>query len=57
MTETPESASGSRLPFTITVEPRIEDPPKWYSPMLSVVAVVFALGSNLYRPERGEFGF
>ena len=42
-TELKKSASGFKLPFKIKVEPRVDDPPKWYSPMLSVVAVVFAL--------------
>jgi len=42
-TDTKKYASGSKLPFQVKIEPRIDDPPKWFSPMLSVVAVVFAL--------------
>jgi simple sugar transport system permease protein len=42
-TETIQTASKFKLPFRIRIEPRIDDPPKWFSPMLSVVAVVFAL--------------
>ncbi len=42
-TEIKKSSSGFKLPFKINIEPRVDDPPKWYSPMLSVVAVVFAL--------------
>ncbi len=38
-----KATSGFKLPFKINIEPRVEDPPKWYSPMLSVLAVVFAL--------------
>lgn len=42
-TELKKSASGFKLPFKLNIEPRVDDPPKWYSPMLSVVAVVIAL--------------
>jgi len=42
-TETIQTATKSRLPFLIRIEPRIEDPPKWFSPLLSIIAVVFAL--------------
>lgn len=41
--EIKESASGYQLPFRVKIEARVDDPPKWYSPMLSVIAVVFAL--------------
>jgi general nucleoside transport system permease protein len=41
--EVKKSASGRKLPFMLKIEPRVDDPPKWYSPMLSVVAVIFAL--------------
>jgi len=43
MTETTKSASGRKLPFSIKIEPRVDNPPRWYSPMLSVVAVIIAL--------------
>jgi len=42
-TEIKKSASRLRLPFMVAIEPRVENPPNWYSPMLSVVAVIFAL--------------
>ncbi|MBC8507072.1 MAG: ABC transporter permease [Chloroflexi bacterium] len=38
-----KSASRFKLPFSVKIEPRVDDPPKWFSPMLSVIAVVFAL--------------
>ncbi len=38
-----KATSGFKLPFKVNIEPRVDDPPKWYSPMLSVLAVVFAL--------------
>lgn len=38
-----KSTSGFKLPFKFNIEPRVDDPPKWYSPMLSVLAVVIAL--------------
>ncbi len=41
--EMKKPALGWRLPFSIRIEPRIDNPPKWFSPMLSVIAVVFAL--------------
>jgi len=42
-TDAKQSASGLRFPFRVNIEPRIDDPPKWFSPMLSVLAVVIAL--------------
>ncbi len=41
--ESTKSAAGFKLPFKINVEPRVEDPPRWYSPVLSIVAVIVAL--------------
>jgi simple sugar transport system permease protein len=41
--EMTKATSGFKLPFKINIEPRVDIPPKWYSPMLSVFAVVFAL--------------
>jgi ABC-type uncharacterized transport system permease subunit len=38
-----KSTTGFRFPFKIKSEPRVVDPPGWYSPMLSVVAVIVAL--------------
>jgi len=38
-----KSASKFKLPFQVKIEPRTENPPKWYSPMLSIFAVVLAL--------------
>ena len=32
-----------RMPYKIKIEPRLENPPGWYSPLLSLVAVIFAL--------------
>jgi simple sugar transport system permease protein len=42
-TDAKPSVLGLRLPFGVNIEPRIDDPPKWFSPMLSVLAVVIAL--------------
>lgn len=41
--EIKKSASGLMLPFKVSIEPRVDDPPKWYSPMLSIIAVIVAL--------------
>ncbi|MBC8505502.1 MAG: ABC transporter permease [Anaerolineales bacterium] len=41
--EMTKATSGFKLPFVVNIEPRVDNPPKWYSPMLSVLAVVFAL--------------
>ncbi len=38
-----ESASGFKLPFRLEIEPRLKEPPGWYSPLLSLIAVVLAL--------------
>ena len=32
-----------RIPYKIKIEPRLENPPGWYSPLLSVAAVIIAL--------------
>ncbi len=42
-TDSTKSASGLSLPFRLKIEPRLKDPPGWYSPLLSVIAVVLAL--------------
>jgi simple sugar transport system permease protein len=42
-TDLTKSASGLKLPFRLKIEPRLKDPPGWYSPLLSVMAVVLAL--------------
>ena len=42
-TESTRSTAGFRLPFRIKFEPRLHDPPGWYPPLLSLVAVVIAL--------------
>jgi len=41
--EMTKGTSGFKLPIKLNIEPRVDDPPKWYSPMLSVLAVVIAL--------------
>jgi len=33
----------SKLPFKIKIEPRLDNPPGWYSPLLSLAAVIIAL--------------
>ncbi len=38
-----ESAPKKSFPYQIKIENRVEDPPRWLSPLLSIVAVVFAL--------------
>jgi ABC-type uncharacterized transport system permease subunit len=38
-----KSASGFKLPFKVRIEPRLEEPPGWYAPLLSLIAVVVAL--------------
>jgi simple sugar transport system permease protein len=37
------SAPGWKLPFKIKIENRVEDPPRWLSPVLSIAAVIVAL--------------
>ncbi len=37
------SASGWKFPFSIKIENRVDNPPKWLSPVLSLGAVVIAL--------------
>ena len=43
MTEITNPTPKFRLPYKIKIEPRLENPPKWFSPLLSLVAVVVAL--------------
>jgi simple sugar transport system permease protein len=38
-----ESAPKWKFPYQIKIENRVEDPPRWLSPVLSIVAVVVAL--------------
>ena len=37
------AAPKRQFPYQIKIENRVEDPPRWLSPLLSIVAVVFAL--------------
>ncbi len=41
--EVKESARGLAFPYRIKFEDRVENPPRWLSPLLSIVAVVIAL--------------
>jgi simple sugar transport system permease protein len=43
MSDANVTTTKSRLPFKFKVEPRLHDPPGWYSPLLSLAAVVIAL--------------
>ncbi|MBI9046540.1 MAG: ABC transporter permease [Anaerolineaceae bacterium] len=43
MNNDPVSAKRSKFPFVVRIEPRLKTPPKWFSPLLSFLAVVFAL--------------
>ncbi len=43
MTETTNPTPKFRMPYKIKIEPRLENPPGWFSPLLSLSAVVFAL--------------
>jgi simple sugar transport system permease protein len=43
MSDANVTTTKSRLPFKFKVEPRLHDPPRWYSPLLSLAAVVIAL--------------
>lgn len=43
MTDTNVTTQKSKLPFKFKVEPRLKDAPGWYSPLLSLAAVVIAL--------------
>ena len=43
MTDTANSAKKFRMPYKIKIEPRLENPPGWFSPLLSLAAVIFAL--------------
>jgi ABC-type uncharacterized transport system permease subunit len=36
-------APGFKLPFQIKIEQRLDEPPKWFSPLLSISAVIIAL--------------
>lgn len=43
MTDSNVTTQKSKLPFKFKVEPRLKDAPGWYSPLLSLAAVVIAL--------------
>ena len=43
MTETINPTPKFRMPYKIKIEPRLENPPGWFSPLLSLSAVIFAL--------------
>ncbi len=43
MTDATKPTPRFRSPYKIKIEPRLENPPKWFSPLLSLVAVVIAL--------------
>ena len=44
MSETPNPGTRSRgLPFTFRLEPRLEEPPRWYPWLISLLALVVAL--------------
>jgi len=43
MTDATNRAPKFRIPYKIRIEPRLENPPKWFSPLLSLAAVIFAL--------------
>ncbi len=38
-----KSSSVWKFPYRLKIENRVSDPPKWYSPMLSIIAVIIAL--------------
>ena len=40
---TNKSASRWRMPFRIKIENRVDNPPRWLTPVLSIFAVIFAL--------------
>ncbi len=40
---TNKSASRWRIPFRIKIENRVDNPPRWLTPVLSIFAVIFAL--------------
>lgn len=42
ISETPKSQT-SGFPFRITFEPRLEEPPRWYPPLISLLAIIAAL--------------
>lgn len=43
MTPTPSQVQNRRFPFRLRLEPRLEEPPGWYSPVISIGAIVIAL--------------
>jgi len=43
MSDSIKTTSKFRIPFKIKIEPRLENPPAWYSPLLSFAAVLIAL--------------
>ncbi|MFC1996422.1 ABC transporter permease [Chloroflexota bacterium] len=43
MPDETNTAPKFRMPYKIKIEPRLENPPRWFSPLLSLVAVIIAL--------------
>jgi simple sugar transport system permease protein len=43
MADATKKTPNFQMPYKIKIEPRLENPPGWYSPLLSVVAVIIAL--------------
>ncbi len=43
MTDTTKTTPKFRLPYKVKIEPRLENPPGWFSPLLSLAAVIIAL--------------
>jgi simple sugar transport system permease protein len=43
MTDATNTTPKFRMPYKIKIEPRLENPPGWFSPLLSLIAVIFAL--------------
>ena len=43
MTDATKPTPKFRMPYKIKIEPRLENPPGWFSPLLSLVAVILAL--------------
>ena len=43
MSDATNPAPKFRMPYKFKIEPRLENPPRWFSPLLSLAAVIFAL--------------
>ena len=55
-TTTPSQSKRRGLPFTLRFEPRLQEPPKWYPALISLLAVVVALIKPPFEVGKGRVG-